>query len=151
MRTLRDPLTIAAIAFTVVSTIASASAAKAEADDEAALRTAEAQQERVSRARELRDEAKAREARLSRTRALLVAGGGGTTVGTGLALLTDQRAEALTAEQRLLSDSITRENFLLARAANAKSRGRAAFTNIILRSVGGNLTKAAFIKAGKTP
>ena len=149
MRTLRDPLTIVAVAFTVISTIADASAAKSQAFAEASVLDAQAQLERVSRARELRDAAKSREQRLARTRALLAAGGGDTTVGTGLALLTDQRAEALTEEQRLLSDSLTQERFLLARASNTRARGRQAFTNTLLRAVGSNLTSAALSKNKK--
>ena len=146
VRTLYTPLTIAAIAFTVVSTIASATAAKSQANAEAAFLGLQAQQERVSRARELRDLAKARDQRLARTRALLAAGGGDTTVGTGLALLTDQASEALVEEQRLLSDSQARELTLTARASNTRARGRQAFTNTLLRGVGRSLTTAATAK-----
>lgn len=143
MRTLRDPLTIAAIAFTAFSAIADASAAKSQANAEAAFLQVQAQQERVARARELRDSERAAAARLSRTRALIAAGGGDTTVGTGLALLTDQTAEALLEQQRLLSDSQARERSLTARASNAKARGRAEFRNTLLRAVGSSLSTAA--------
>lgn len=143
MRTLHDPLTIATIVFSTFSAFADASAAKSQANAEAAFLQIQAQQERVSRARELRDSEKARNARLARTRALLAAGGGDTTVGTGLALLTDQRAESLIEEQRLLADSQARERSLTARASNVRARGRSAFTNTLLRSIGGSLTTAA--------
>ena len=149
MRVLRDPFTIAAIAFTTLSAFAGASAAKRQADQEAVFLNLQAEQERTARARELRDAEKAADARLARTRAALAAGGGGTTVGTGLALLTDQRAEALLERQRLLSDSQAREQTLVAKASAASARGRSAFTNTLLRAVGSNLTKVAIAKAGK--
>ena len=151
MRVLWDPLTIAAIAFTVISTIGSATAAKAQSDAQAAFLELEARQERVARARELRDLEKATAARLARTRALLAAGGGDTTVGTGLALLTDQSAEALLERQRLLSDSQVRETSLTARASNTRVQGSLAFTNTLLRAVAGNLTSAVSARANRAP
>ncbi len=143
MRTLYDPLTIAAVIFGGLSIISSATAAKSQANAEAAFLGQQAQQERVARARELRDAERANQQRLARTRALTAAGGGDTTVGTGLALLQDQTAEALIEQQRLLSDSQAREGSLTARAANAKARGRQAFFNTILRGVGASLTAAS--------
>lgn len=148
MRTLHDPFTIAAIAFTTLSAFADASAARTAANAEAGFLAIQAQQERVARSRELRDAEKANQARLSRTRALIAAGGGDTTVGTGLALLTDQTAEALLEQQRLLSDSRAREGSLTARASNVRARGRQEFTNTLLRAVGGNLTKVAIARSG---
>ncbi len=49
MRTLRDPLTIAAIVFSTLSAFADASAAKSQTDAEAGFLQVQAQQERVAR------------------------------------------------------------------------------------------------------
>ncbi len=136
-------LAIAGFGFSILSSIASANAAIATGDAEAAFFFAQAQAERVARARELRDAEKARERRLSRTRALLAAGGGDTTIGTGLALLVDQAGEAVTEEQRLRADSIQRESFLTARAGNARSAGRSQAGATLLRGVGSSLTGLA--------
>lgn len=146
MRTLYEPLTIAAVIFSGLSIISSATAAKSQANSEAAFLQIQAQQERVARARELRDAERANQQRLARTRALTAAGGGDTTVGTGLALLQDQTAEALIEQQRLLSDSQAREGSLIARASNKRAQGQQAFFNTLLRGVGSNLTTAALAK-----
>lgn len=94
--------------------------------------------------RDLRDLAKEKGRFLARTRALIAAGGGETTSGTGLALLTSQAAEFGRKKVRLEQDTAVRKSTL---AARGRETLRVGSTERDLAIFGG---AARFAQAGGT-
>lgn len=140
MRTLYDPATIflaIAGAATLAGGFMDANAAKKNAEGEAEYLRREAEQTQRQKERDLRDLDKEESRLQARARAILAAGGGGTTEGSGAALLQSNAAEYGIKKQRVGDDANTMEQSLLERSDNVLSAGRRKATSSILGGLGG--------------
>ena len=139
MRVLYDPvtiLTIASAAFSFIGGIAEGRAARADAENDARFLEGQANQEAVARRRDLEDLRKTRAQTLARSRAVLAAQGADTASGDALNILRDQASSFAIKENRLLTDSNTRQQSFLSRAANVRAGGKSAQTAAIFGGAG---------------
>ncbi len=139
MRVLYDPITI----FTVISAglsllggIAEGKAARRDAENDARFLEAQANQEAVALRRDQADLKKLRAQTLSRSRAVLAAQGADTASGDALNILRSQASSFAIKENRLLTDSNTRQQSFLSRAANVRASGKSAQTAAIFGGAG---------------
>lgn len=129
MRSLYEPMSIlmaVAAAFTFISSVSQGQQENQQAQAQAGYIEAEKVQEEKQAARDFVDVQKEEQRIQSRTRALIAAGGGDTTAGSGLAVLNANASEFAIKQSRLLDDSAARTTMLDARKANTIASGEYA-------------------------
>ena len=155
MRVLYDPgtiFTIISAGLSLLSGIAEGAAARRDADNEARFLEDQANQEAVARRRDLQDLRKERARTLSRSRAVLAAQGADTASGDALNILRSQASSFAIKENRLLTDSNTRQQSFLSRAANVRESGKSAQISAIFGGAGRAFsTGASLIPGPKIP
>jgi hypothetical protein len=128
MRAFRDPATALTAAAglsavkSVVSGISANNAAKARARDLEAQAEADALNVAAARSKLQREAS----AHLARTRAVLAAGSGDTTTGTGLEVLQSQEGDYAVEDTRMARIGEIRQQFFRSAAANERASGRSA-------------------------
>ena len=132
-----------AAAVSVVGGMMQGQAAKEQGDAEGRFLGQQADQEKLAQLRDL-DALDAESSRtMARSRAVLAAGGGDTTDGTALGLLTHQAGQFGEKRKALLNDSDARIAGLYDRANSARSAGSSAQLGAIFGGLGKGASAAS--------